>query len=192
VARLRATAPAFDASRVLTEFRRDQAFENTSTSVAASRMRNAFNNLTDSVTDENEKARFETEMDNLGIASVSVRDFSIGIPRLPSEQRYVSAGGNTPLHQRGIMEDFNLPKEAVEEGFSIKKDELFAQLEAKEQMEHYAKVYQARKSSSEETRARKSRGLRPAQGGHGGGVQHQEGRVVCSAEHHISISSIVP
>jgi hypothetical protein len=160
---------------VLTEFRRDQAFENTSTSVAASRMRNAFNNLTDSVTDENEKARFETEMDNLGIASVSVRDFSIGIPRLPSEQRYVSAGGNTPLHQRGI-----------------KKDELFAQLEAKEQMEHYAKVYQARKSSSEETRARKSRGLRPAQGGHGGGVQHQEGRVVCSAEHHISISSIVP
>jgi hypothetical protein len=103
----------------------------------------------------------------------------IGIPRLPSEQRFVSAGGNTPLHQRGIMEDFNLPKEAIEEGFSIKKDELFAQLEAKEQMEHYAKVDQARKS----------RGLRPAQGG---GVQHQEGRVVCSAEHHISISSIVP
>jgi hypothetical protein len=103
----------------------------------------------------------------------------IGIPRLPSEQRFVFAGGNTPLHQRGIMEDFNLPKEAIEEGFSIKKDELFAQLEAKEQMEHYAKVDQARKS----------RGLRPAQGG---GVQHQEGRVVCSAEHHISISSIVP
>jgi len=78
------------------------------------------------------------------------------IPRLPSEQRYVSAGGNTPLHQRGIMKDFDLPKEAIEEGFSIKKDELFAQLEAKEQMEHYAKVDQARKSSSEEARARKS------------------------------------
>jgi len=40
------------------------AFANTSTSVAASQMRNALNNLTDSVTDENEKARFETEMDN--------------------------------------------------------------------------------------------------------------------------------
>jgi hypothetical protein len=78
------------------------------------------------------------------------------IPRLPSEQRYVSAGGNTPLHQRGIMKDFDLPKEAIEEGFSIKKDELFAQLEAKEQMEHYSKVDQARKRSSEEARARNS------------------------------------
>jgi hypothetical protein len=78
------------------------------------------------------------------------------VPRLPSEQRYVSAGGSTPLHQRGIMKDFDLPKEAVEEGFSIKKDELFAQLEAKEQMEHYSKVDQARKRSSEEARARNS------------------------------------
>ena len=59
----------------------DQAFENTSTSVAASSMRNALNNLADTVTDEKEKKvcghiptfehtsltppqRFETEMDN--------------------------------------------------------------------------------------------------------------------------------
>jgi hypothetical protein len=70
------------------------------------------------------------------------------IPRLPSEQRYVSAGGNTPLHERGVMEDFDLSKDGMEEGFSIKKDELFARLENKEQMEHYAKVDQARKSGS--------------------------------------------
>jgi hypothetical protein len=78
------------------------------------------------------------------------------IPRLPSEQRYVSAGGNTPLHQRSVMKDFELAKDGMEEGFSVKKDELFAQLENKETMEHYAKVDQARKSSSEDARARKS------------------------------------
>ncbi|KAK5122929.1 putative UTP--glucose-1-phosphate uridylyltransferase [Meristemomyces frigidus] len=40
------------------------AFENTSTSVAASQMRNALNNLADTVKDPKEKQRFETEMDN--------------------------------------------------------------------------------------------------------------------------------
>jgi UTP--glucose-1-phosphate uridylyltransferase len=40
------------------------AFENTSTSVAASQMRNALNNLADTVTDPEEKKLFETEMDN--------------------------------------------------------------------------------------------------------------------------------
>ncbi|KAB8343106.1 hypothetical protein FH972_022699 [Carpinus fangiana] len=40
---------------------RDQAFENTSTSVAASQMRNALNNLSDTVKDPQEK---KTEMDN--------------------------------------------------------------------------------------------------------------------------------
>ena len=44
--------------------RNDQAFENTSTSVAASQMRNALNVLCDTVKDEAEKKRFETEMDN--------------------------------------------------------------------------------------------------------------------------------
>ncbi|CZT47431.1 probable UTP-glucose-1-phosphate uridylyltransferase [Rhynchosporium secalis] len=42
----------------------EQAFENTSTSVAASQMRNALNNLADTVTDPTEKKLFETEMDN--------------------------------------------------------------------------------------------------------------------------------
>ncbi|KAL6252854.1 UTP-glucose-1-phosphate uridylyltransferase [Rhinocladiella similis] len=40
------------------------AFENTSTNVAASQMRNALNNLADTVTDPAEKKRFEAEMDN--------------------------------------------------------------------------------------------------------------------------------
>ncbi|KAK0996211.1 UTP-glucose-1-phosphate uridylyltransferase [Friedmanniomyces endolithicus] len=40
------------------------AFENTSTSVAASQMRNALNDLADTVKDESDKKRFETEMDN--------------------------------------------------------------------------------------------------------------------------------
>ncbi|KAJ5757168.1 uncharacterized protein N7511_007350 [Penicillium nucicola] len=40
------------------------AFENASTSVAASQMRNALNALGDSVTDPKEKKRFEAEMDN--------------------------------------------------------------------------------------------------------------------------------
>ncbi|KAL2065005.1 hypothetical protein VTL71DRAFT_4145 [Oculimacula yallundae] len=43
---------------------RGQAFENTSTSVAASQMRNALNNLADTVSDPTEKKLFETEMDN--------------------------------------------------------------------------------------------------------------------------------
>ncbi|KAI9791266.1 MAG: UTP-glucose-1-phosphate uridylyltransferase [Peltula sp. TS41687] len=41
-----------------------QAFENTSTSVAASQMRNALNNLADTVEDPEVKKLFETEMDN--------------------------------------------------------------------------------------------------------------------------------
>lgn len=41
-----------------------QAFENTSTNVAASQMRNALNNLADTVKDPAEKKRFEAEMDN--------------------------------------------------------------------------------------------------------------------------------
>ena len=62
--RSRPLGPTFNASRMLTRDFLHQAFENTSTSVAASQMRNALNVLTDSVTDESEKARFETEMDN--------------------------------------------------------------------------------------------------------------------------------
>ena len=49
---------------VLTNMEPEQAFENTSTNVAASQMRNALNNLADTVPDPEEKKRFEAEMDN--------------------------------------------------------------------------------------------------------------------------------
>jgi UTP--glucose-1-phosphate uridylyltransferase len=39
-------------------------FENTATNIAASQMRNALNNLTDTIKDSDERKRFETEMDN--------------------------------------------------------------------------------------------------------------------------------
>jgi UTP--glucose-1-phosphate uridylyltransferase len=48
----------------MTDAMLQQAFENTQTSVATSQMRNALNNLTDSVKDPEEKKRFQTEMDN--------------------------------------------------------------------------------------------------------------------------------
>ncbi|KAL8871681.1 MAG: hypothetical protein Q9174_002541 [Haloplaca sp. 1 TL-2023] len=52
-------------SKMLMKLKRQtQAFENTSTSVAAGQMRNALNALTDTVEDPAEKERFETEMDN--------------------------------------------------------------------------------------------------------------------------------
>ena len=51
-------------SNPLTRVRSHQAFENASTSVAASQMRNALNALADTVNDPNEKKRFEAEMDN--------------------------------------------------------------------------------------------------------------------------------
>ncbi|KAI4100960.1 MAG: hypothetical protein LQ339_005281 [Xanthoria mediterranea] len=57
--------PAESLRTTLTRTRSDtQAFENTSTSVAAGQMRNALNALTDTVKDPQEKERFETEMDN--------------------------------------------------------------------------------------------------------------------------------
>ena len=48
----------------LTECLISQAFENTSTNVAASQMRNALNQLADGVKDPSDKQRFEAEMDN--------------------------------------------------------------------------------------------------------------------------------
>ncbi|KAF9732327.1 UTP-glucose-1-phosphate uridylyltransferase [Paraphaeosphaeria minitans] len=61
--------PLFDAitesrSKTMPHLTEDQAFENTSTNVAASQMRNALNKLADTVTNPEEKKRFETEMDN--------------------------------------------------------------------------------------------------------------------------------
>lgn len=50
-----------ETSNVLTKVSSNQAFENTSTSVAASQMRNALNNLCDSVEDPSEKKVSNTE-----------------------------------------------------------------------------------------------------------------------------------
>jgi hypothetical protein len=74
------------------------------------------------------------------------------VPRLPTNpQRYVSAGGHTPLHQRDIMEDFQLPVAFAEneepETFSMNKDEFFAKLETKNQMEDMTRVGGAMKAS---------------------------------------------
>lgn len=52
-------------SKTLTRDRSNsKAFENTSTSVAATQMRNALSGLAETCKDEDEKERFETEMDN--------------------------------------------------------------------------------------------------------------------------------
>src|SRR5690348_18429516 len=55
--------PAF-VDTLLIQMDTEQAFENTSTNVAASQMRNALNGLADTVTDASEKKRFGAEMDN--------------------------------------------------------------------------------------------------------------------------------
>ena len=47
--------PGHEHNSQLTDGSHDQAFENTSTSVAASQMRNALNNLADTVKDPKEK-----------------------------------------------------------------------------------------------------------------------------------------
>lgn len=60
-----AMAPAGSTNSELTRPRTDsKAFENASTSVAANQMRNALNALAETCKDEDEKERFETEMDN--------------------------------------------------------------------------------------------------------------------------------
>jgi hypothetical protein len=74
------------------------------------------------------------------------------VPRLPTNpQRYVSAGGHTPLHQRDIMEDFQLPTAFAEneepETFSMNKDDFFANLEIKNQLEDMTRVGGALKAS---------------------------------------------
>lgn len=66
VAQDNAGSAAAEADDVLTQSMAAsrKAFENTSTNVAASQMRNALNQLADTVKDADEKRRFETEMDN--------------------------------------------------------------------------------------------------------------------------------
>jgi hypothetical protein len=74
------------------------------------------------------------------------------VPRLPTNpQRYVSAGGHTPLHERDVMEDFRLPIAFAEneepETFSMNKEEFLANLEIKNQMEDMIRAGGAIKAS---------------------------------------------
>lgn len=70
------------------------------------------------------------------------------VPRTSAEQRYVPAGGFRPLHEREVMNAYFLPPIDAEENktFSAKKEELFAQIDSKEQAEHLSRVERARKS----------------------------------------------
>lgn len=70
------------------------------------------------------------------------------IPRQDkTQQRYVSAGGSTPLHERQVMPGFALPATDGEGTFKMHKDEMYTQLQAQEQMEDMVRVEGARKAS---------------------------------------------
>lgn len=66
-----------------------------------------------------------------------------------AQQRYVSAGGHTPLHERDVMQDFQLPASMDEqtETFSMNKEDFYAQLATKNQMEDMTRAEGARKAS---------------------------------------------
>jgi hypothetical protein len=77
-----------------------------------------------------------------GSAPFGQRDQVTPIPLQDNaQQRYVSAGGNTPLHERSVMPGFALPadEKAGEGTFSMHKDEMFTQLQAQDQMEEMAR-----------------------------------------------------
>lgn len=72
------------------------------------------------------------------------------VPRQKTDgQRYVPAGGHTPLHERDVMADFRLPVDENEQQatFSMKKEDLYTQLESRNQMEEISREEGARKVS---------------------------------------------
>ncbi|KAM0717623.1 hypothetical protein Q7P37_007475 [Cladosporium fusiforme] len=78
------------------------------------------------------------------------------IPRTSSEQRYVSAGGHRPLHEREVMNDYFLPAVDSEgtKTYSAKKEELWAQIDSKEQTEQIARAEKARELEESRESAR--------------------------------------
>lgn len=66
-----------------------------------------------------------------------------------TQQRYVSAGGSTPLHQRAVMPGFALPAAEREPGstFNMHKDEMYTHLTAQDQIEEMARAEGSRKAS---------------------------------------------
>lgn len=81
------------------------------------------------------------------------------VPRARAEQRYVSAGGDAPLHRREVLGGFELPMEAGAAGatFSAGRDELFARISAREQLGLVAREEEARRGREGE-REREGRG----------------------------------
>lgn len=72
------------------------------------------------------------------------------VPRQKTDgQRYVPAGGHTPLHERDVMADFRLPVDENEQQatFSMKKEDLFTQLDTRTQLEGISREEGARKVS---------------------------------------------
>jgi hypothetical protein len=66
-----------------------------------------------------------------------------------TQQRYVSAGGSTPLHERAVMSDFALPPQAKETNptFNMNKDDFLARIGTHNQIEEMARAEGSRKAS---------------------------------------------
>jgi hypothetical protein len=85
-----------------------------------------------------------------GPAPFGQRDQVTPVPLVDNaQQRYVSAGGNTPLHERSVMPGFALPadEKAGEGTFSMHKDEMYTRLQAQDQMEEMTRPEGSRKTS---------------------------------------------
>lgn len=65
------------------------------------------------------------------------------------QQRYVSAGGSTPLHQREVMPGFALPATKTDGAgtFNMHKDEMYTRLPAQDQMAEMIHAEGSRKAS---------------------------------------------
>lgn len=62
------------------------------------------------------------------------------VKRSSGEQRYVAAGGNTPLHERSVMEGYEIRRELTEgTTFNANKEQFFADIDAKKQVDDHAR-----------------------------------------------------
>jgi len=103
-----------------------------------------------------------------GPAPFGQHDQVTPIPRHDgTQQRYVSAGGSTPLHERAVMHDFALPAQAKETNptFNMNKDDFLARIGTHNQIEEMTRAEGSRKASkaskastvgSEKTKSKKS------------------------------------
>lgn len=62
------------------------------------------------------------------------------VKRSFGEQRYVAAGGNAPLHERSVMEGYEIRRELTEgTTFNANKEQFFADIDAKKQVDDYVR-----------------------------------------------------